>query len=215
MALIALVFKKTLVQIDSLTLDASFSETHSADIEVTEHPVESGVNITDHARPKPDKLKIEGFFSNDALPDSSAPLVEQSAQLGDGSSISYLSRSSTQADRSGEAYAGLLAIRDAGKLITIVTALRTYENMLMTSLEVPRDPKSGQALRFSAQFTEVKLVTNETAAFTPAAKAKELGKKPPEATPTETNQSALSWVDDKAGKGISKGINSFLDSVTK
>jgi hypothetical protein len=50
--------------IGSIWIDVSISEKHSVGADVTQHPVERGGDITDHIRPKPREIQIEGFVSN-------------------------------------------------------------------------------------------------------------------------------------------------------
>ena len=75
MAEVSLVFKTTKASIGSLELDASVTETHSAEVDVTDHPIESGANISDHVRPRAEVLTIEGLVTNSPLPVKSDPLV--------------------------------------------------------------------------------------------------------------------------------------------
>jgi hypothetical protein len=50
--------------IGTIWIDVSLSETHQLSAQVTEHPVEDGVNITDHIRPQPRSIQIEGIVTN-------------------------------------------------------------------------------------------------------------------------------------------------------
>jgi hypothetical protein len=49
----------------------------------------------------------------------------------------------------------LLTIRENKEPITVVTSAKTYNNMIIKSLTVPRDRTSGDTLVFSASFQEV------------------------------------------------------------
>lgn len=122
-------------QIDSLILDACISEQHDADVEVTEHNVEVGSNISDHARPKPETLTIEGLIT--ATP------------FGKETSLDYID----------EAYAKLRELKDAGSLIKVTTPVRSYSNMIITKLSVPRSIQTGDSLRFNISFKELRLAT--------------------------------------------------------
>lgn len=48
----------------SVTLDATTNETHEDLVTITSHPVERGVNISDHARDEPISLMVEGLVTN-------------------------------------------------------------------------------------------------------------------------------------------------------
>jgi hypothetical protein len=47
--------------------DVVTTETHEASVDITDHPVELGANVTDHARPQPERLTLEGYVSNKPL----------------------------------------------------------------------------------------------------------------------------------------------------
>lgn len=165
--------QRTPAQIDAMELDATVSEQHAGEVDVTEDQVEVGANIVDHARPKPEQLTIEGVVTNTPL----APRV--------------------RALDPEIAYAKLREIKDKTKLVSIITPLRTYDNMLMTSLSVPRDRRTGDALRFTASFREVRFATSKvTATIVSEARPKaklgsQVTKKTEEATATKSNKSAL------------------------
>lgn len=135
--------KKQPIIIDGYTIDASISEDHSFDSDVTDFPVEQGANITDNVRPKPIVITIEGIVSDTPL-----------------GAIADIRHGDDTFTPSNEALAVLEGIRAARQPVTIQTTLRVFENMLMSGLSIPRDPQTGAALRFSATFTEVILVTN-------------------------------------------------------
>jgi hypothetical protein len=186
MAEMLLLFRATPAQLGTLVLDASITESHQAEVEVTEHPVEQGANIADHTRAKPESLTLEGLISNTPLNRT------QTRRLVESLGVVFESNSAEDAvfgqpGRAEAAYVTLREIKEAGQLITVVTGLRVYEDMVMTSLLVPRDARTGEALRFTASFKQIRLVKNKTTtqvvAKEPKAKGKaKLGKKP---TPEE------------------------------
>jgi hypothetical protein len=134
-----------------LRVDVSLSESHEGDAEATDHPVEQGANVTDHIRPKPQQLTIEGFVSN-------TPLISgQSAQAQD---LSYPPDMPGPAE---QAFAILESRRVLGKLHTVVTRLATYSHMALLSRPVVRNAQVGDALTFKAVFKEIRLVTTTTA----------------------------------------------------
>jgi hypothetical protein len=48
----------------SIAIDATVRESHTATSTITDHPVETGSNVSDHIRPDPDMLTLEGVISN-------------------------------------------------------------------------------------------------------------------------------------------------------
>lgn len=65
-------------------------------------------------------------------------------------------------NRVANAYDELLAIKNEGRLFTIETTLRLYEDMVLESLEVVRDSMNGNVLHFTAEARQVLVVTSET-----------------------------------------------------
>jgi len=57
----------THVEIGPAWIDVSISESHSIGADVTDHPVEDGIGITDHIRPTPRTIRIEGLVTNHPL----------------------------------------------------------------------------------------------------------------------------------------------------
>jgi hypothetical protein len=157
------------VLINGYPIDAALSEEHSFDSEVTEHPVENGADIADHVRARPIVVQMEGVVSD-------TPIGDIATQ-----------RTGTNLP-SEDAFARLMAIRDARQPVTIQTSLQTFENMVLQSLSVPRDARTGRALKFRAIFVQVTLVTNARTTIpveTPRAKKKvNRGNKPSPETPT-------------------------------
>ena len=51
----------------TVNFDVVSAETHEGTMKLTEHPVESGSDITDNVRAEPRKLSIEGYVSNKPL----------------------------------------------------------------------------------------------------------------------------------------------------
>jgi hypothetical protein len=49
---------------ESVELDATQSETHEDTLTITDHAVEEGANVADHAREEPTRLSIEGVVSS-------------------------------------------------------------------------------------------------------------------------------------------------------
>jgi hypothetical protein len=163
------------VLIGSLEVDATLSERHTIAVEVTAHPVERGANVADHKRRKPAGLQLEGVVSN-------SPIATKEK----------LPAGYTQRAQSAQQY--LESLADSAELVTIITETKVYENMALTELSAPRDAKTGDAYRFTASFTAIRIVENKTVmVVTAASNGKPLDKK---------GKQAAKKADDKlAGKG--------------
>lgn len=181
--------------IGDVAIDCTVTETHTATATVTKHPVESGANITDHIRPEPVQLSVTGIVSDTPI---GSKQVQRAIDAG-GAKV-QITENETPTSAAGfgrTAWAKLEAIRVAAKPVKVTTRDRTYENMALTSLAVPKEAKNGGALYFTAQFEQVRIVFNRTTKVVVAKapkshKKQDTGKQPTaEETPSQT-RSALS-----------------------
>lgn len=136
--------------IDGYEIDIAEVEEHTFENEVTEHPVESGSDITDHVRARAIVVSVDGIVSDtplEALARRRNELVEVGGE--------------TFFKPSEEAFARLLEINATREPITIETSLRVYTDMVLERFSAPRNAGTGDALRFSATFRQIRLITNE------------------------------------------------------
>lgn len=117
----------------AVEMDASISESHKASNELTKFPVEVGVDISDHVRRQPNELQLTCVVTNHPL--------FPGGGLGGRRSLS--------------AYYDVLTMLDEAQLVDVVTSLRTYTNMVIESLEVPRDDKRGESVEMKLGLREV------------------------------------------------------------
>lgn len=181
-----------------LQFDASVSENHMSELDVTEHPVERGSDITDHVRLRPNALEMTVIMSNRPI----AILASQNASLG--------IKGGNPTERDKDAFAEMLRWQTEGLLLTIVTTLRTYENMILQRIAPTRDAANGKVLRASLSFREI--LTAETQigdAPVPAApqdkKRKNKGRQNTQAAAPEKAAAAAS-----STSGAASGVNSLF-----
>ena len=159
MALVDLLFKQRVrfgvdaseefLPFGAVELDASIEESHVSQNEVTSYPVEQGVDITDHVRKKPDRVTIRGIVTD-------TPII----------SLGQAAQTNLSTARSIDAYGKTLYMLAEAQLISVVTSLNTYSNMVIESLEVPRDSKRGHAVEMSLSLREIKTAEVATVAGT-------------------------------------------------
>lgn len=170
-----------MILIDGFEIDVTLSEDHSFDSEVTEHPVESGADVADHVRARPIVVVLECQVSNTPI---GALRDRRTSGLG----------ALSTAQTSNQAFTKLLAVRDAREPVSITTALRQYDNMLLESLSVPMDATDG--ITFRATFKQVLIVKNERTVVQVKeprdAKKQNRGNKAPTAVPLTPAQQAPS-----------------------
>lgn len=137
----------------SLQIDATLTQQHSKSVELTKYPVEDGTSVSDHAIRKPDAYRLDGIITN-------TPVVtaeEMSNGIND-----------RRAETARDILEGIVAAR---KPVTIDAGSRVLDNMVMTSLEIPRDASLGDCTRFMASLEEIVTVKTETSALPKAKKA--------------------------------------------
>lgn len=196
----------------ALELDAAITVSPKAEVQVTDHPVEKGGDVSDHARNKPEMLTIEGLISNTPITRDQGSRIVTSQ----GVQFETTALADNPAGVSGyaeTAFEILLGMR--GKYLTVATERRTYKNMLLTSVEAPQDARTGDVLRFIATFKQIivsELRTQEVkVAREPKAKKKvETGKQVAKAG-TEEDSSALTkifdagdWFNQDRGRNVVK-----------
>ena len=119
--------------------DVVVEESHEDSLEITEHPVEQGAAINDHAFKKPEIVTIRGGAG--AGVGGEAPGVEF--------------------------YNQLLALQRSREPFDIITGKRQYKNMLLETLTVTTDANSENCLQFTAQCREVIIVAMQVTSVPP------------------------------------------------
>jgi hypothetical protein len=132
-----------------LVFDAVFEETHEADLEVTDNPVETGVVVSDHAFMKPLRVKISAGVSDTPL-----------AVVTDDPFVS-------DAGRSRRAFELLTELQKRAEPFDLQTGLKLYENMVCTSIRTSQDKDSSGALLFTAELREVIIVYTQVVTYPP------------------------------------------------
>lgn len=130
------------------------SERHSDTLEITEHPVEVGAAISDHAYRRPSEVVMQvGFAGGGSLLD-----------LLDTTSYGLSAGLSPK-----EVYQNLLDLQDSRLPFDVVTGKRVYKNMLIRAIEVTTDRTSENVL--SAVLTLREVIMTSTTSKQVAAKA--------------------------------------------
>lgn len=118
--------------------DIVIEEIHNDELRITDHPVETGAAITDHAFKMPSEVVIKCGFSN----------------------------SSAQAEGYVQSvYDLLLDLQAAREPFDISTGKRVYSNMLIRGLGVVTNPESEFALMVSASCREIIIVDTQNTSY--------------------------------------------------
>jgi hypothetical protein len=138
--------------IENIKIDAFLTETYQFTNEVTDVPVEEGVNITDHVVEKADTIHVSAFIGETefAAYDGNTPE--------DLNSLSGFDKK----QRIIEVYKKLLKLKRDREPVTVVMGLGTFKNMIITSFNIPRDAETGADLAFDMSFSELKTVKSQS-----------------------------------------------------
>jgi hypothetical protein len=119
--------------IGDIQLECTVEERHEDTLTITEHPVQSGAAISDHAYKNPMTVTITAGMSGKT-----------------GESVPK------------ETYDKLLELQESREPFNIVTGKRDYENMLIQSISVTTDGDSENVLLATLDCREVIIVETET-----------------------------------------------------
>ncbi|EHS7019684.1 hypothetical protein HmCmsJML134_00106 [Escherichia coli] len=154
MDILSTLFHQQLRKIGLIVPSVVVSEKHSDTLEITEHPVEIGAAVADHAYKRPSEVVMEvGFSGGGSLLD-----------FVDTSSIGLSLGLSPQ-----ETYQELLDLQSSRIPFDVVTGKRLYSNMLIRALEVTTDKTTENVL--SAVLTLREVLITQTQQITVANKS--------------------------------------------
>ncbi len=137
--------------------DVTIREQGLDELEITQHPVETGASITDHAYKRPATLALEYGWSNSSL----SLLSIQDLLAG---SLPTLSLGN---QRVRQIYEQLLALQISRQPFQVVTGKRLYQNMLLRSIGIMTDPTTENSLAVSAQCQEIIIVSTSSTTIAP------------------------------------------------
>ena len=135
-------------QYGNIELDAMLDESHEWSAEATSNPVEDGAPVTDHVIEQADKLTIRGVVTD-------APLNASSSILG------FIGGGS--ADNKTQTVFDLLdTLIKKREVLTVYTKHKTYSDMVLTNVTIPRSAGVGEAIEFRAEFIHIRKVATQT-----------------------------------------------------
>ena len=145
----ALIFRAR--SIGGIVADATIEEIGIDELAITDHPVEQGAAITDHAYKRPARLLIRAGWSNSSLRALGNPNYAQ------------------------DVYNQLLALQASRERIDILTGKRPYTSMLIERLQQTTDDTSENSLMITIEGRQIIVVQTQTVTVPPAANMKNPG----------------------------------------
>lgn len=131
-------FLTRLRSVAGLVADVTVEEVHVDETEITQHPVEQGAAITDHAFDRPQRVTITAGWSNSSTQSGGDPNYVQ------------------------EIYQTFLAIKSARIPFVIITGKRLYSNMLIERITERTNQQWENAMELVIECREVILVNTQT-----------------------------------------------------
>lgn len=142
--------KRSLRSVGGIVAQLVQEETHVDELEVTEHPVEQGASVTDHAFKKPSQLTLRYSWS-----------ASPSPQPGLAGLIPTILPQQPQ--NIVDIYNKFLTMQVNRVLLDVYTGKRAYRNMLLVHIEHDESLQWGNSLPLTLQLQELLLVSTTTA----------------------------------------------------
>lgn len=145
----AIIFKTPFKQkVGKLEIDILDSRGISEKSTISANPIEDGSFITDNIRRESTEISFTARISSFSLNNS---VIKQVSSLIKGKIPNRLK----------DAHDELYRLYDAQEPITLVTKFKSYDNMVMTSLDFASGAGDGEVLRFSVSFKEVQIAESQ------------------------------------------------------
>lgn len=149
--------------------DAILKVEHTTRVRATEHPIQTGANVTDHAYMEPAHVVMDIGMS-----DAMDSVVSGQFSSGETKSIG--------------AYKKLLELQKKRETVKLVTRLNSYDNMLIETVHAPDDAKTYYGLRCTVFFREIMIATvDETKVSTQPQVSQETNQGTIQATPVPSD----------------------------
>lgn len=116
--------------------DLTIEERHERSAEVTQHPIESGAQVSDHVILSPERVMLTGFVSDSGV-----------AVFG------------SQSGNTQSAFETLESAWRKGEPVSLVTGYKTYQDMVITRLNLPRNRP--ESMRFDMELQHVTILSSE------------------------------------------------------
>lgn len=157
---------------DSIVAQATIEEMHSDEAEITDHPVEQGATISDHAFARPSEVVITCGWSNSptvtgplnqliGAAANASPAIQAVVGAAEfvGGVINLLNGGQ---DAITKAYQWLLTVYNTRTLLDVHTGRRPYQNMLIKSLVLTTDHRTENAMLIRVTCRQILMATTQT-----------------------------------------------------
>lgn len=144
--------------IGEFTAMVTIEETHQDDLEITDHPVELGAKITDHAFKLPATVTIKCGWSNSPTSSNIAQSLKN-AVTGTINGVKNLTGNSESAVKT--TYANFLKLQADRTLVDVYTGKRVYKDMIVKSLYTQTTQDTENSLILTVTLRQVIIVSTQ------------------------------------------------------
>ncbi len=168
--------------IGGIQVDTTMEEHYEDTLEITEHPVEAGANISDHSYKRPMELVLRCGWSDSSAsgllglasgalsaisPAASGVLsiasgINSLLNPGAGGSGSFTGGAMLASDYVAGVYSQLLQLQESRKPFIANSGLRIYSSMLLRTLSVTRNQKTQYVLNVEARLKQIIIVSTQS-----------------------------------------------------
>ncbi len=141
----------------TIRIGVTIEEVYNDELQITEHPVEKGTPMTDHAFKRQPDVVLKCGWSN----------ADWSALLGSSVVTFDDFGSTTQSSYIDGIYSKLLALQASCVPFDAVTSRRKYSNVLLQGLRVVHDAKTSGALMLTATLRQIRIVQTKATKLPP------------------------------------------------
>lgn len=145
--------------IGGIVAQVTLEEVHTDEIEITDHPVEQGAVISDHAFKRPAEVVIKCGWSNSP---SVSGLID-GVVAGASATVKGVQSliGGTESEQILDVYNRLLILQSSRVPFDLYTGKRVYQNMMLRSVRVDNDKATENALMVTATLREVNIVSTQ------------------------------------------------------
>ena len=136
-----------------IAAQAVVEEQHDDDLEITDHPVEQGAAITDHAFKRPAKVTLTLGWSN-------SPSL--AAQIISAGTAAQSSLNGSQIEQIKTVYQNLLKLQSSRAMFTLYTGKRVYSNMVCKTLSTSTTSKTENSFVVTLVCQQIIVVNTQT-----------------------------------------------------
>lgn len=158
----SLFYSKDGLSVEGVSIDLILEEQHSIEAVVSEHPVQYGADIADNISIKLRQGSLRALVSNfnrQAASDNGRGMFSKSGNAYTRYDEIRKYESKPLSNRASKAWEDLKAVVEWKQPVKIVTALETYNNVIITSVSTMRDGDTGECQEFDITFRQIRVVS--------------------------------------------------------